>query len=545
MSTNAGLRRDRRTGSAGGGGCSASCTSEEAPSQSMIQSIGSSSARWLGARDYEKCVLLPKVEKVLRRIEEDHRQSNGQEEERTFVLVHPTPPTAIMRRISETEPQFKRLVSALLAGIEVRSMYAAGLFNAMHMRDAFADEDCCKAYSHLCSSFHASKTMGELQKFVRRAVTSGETYGWFAVGGGGDVPFVDLDPIVVYVDPPGEWVARTVENVPLKLTFLFEPGTSLTPVSTVSFMLPRYQSIQAVREHYMRCLHYSSRPSFIASSREEGEGAGKGAGGPQPQVLDETLVNQSAMNHHLESLIRESLATTRVSGPQERVQVQNKLHDYVSRLGSENIHRIRSQELLEKKVELLESRLRHLDGEAESFTPFHYDLPEGQRVDGSFLSVRPFDIAAVEEAYQREWYSVCTGLGADVTSPSGQARAGRRREADSGHPPSGLLGPQQRYREVIANELLAGWAKERKIPLEPASVKHGTWRLEDIASMQRILHPSKLAFLLSQILDIPLEQLWLPGDFWEEKSGLTAHAEGDKPWRSTERGCRGGEEGTA
>ena len=507
----------------------------------MIHSIGSLSARWLLARDYEKCVLLPKVEKVLRQIEEE-REVSGKHEERTFVVVHPTPSTTIMRRISETEPQFKRLVSALLAGIEVRTMYAAGLFSAMHMRDAFPDDECCKAYSRLCSSFRASKTMGDLQKFVRSAVTSGETYGWFAVGGGGDaseVPFVDLDPIVVYVDPPGEWVARTMENSPLQLTFLFEPGTSLKPVSTVSFMLPRYQSIQAVREHYMRCLHYSSRPSFIASSRDETQPGGRGAGGPQPQVLDETLVNQSAMNHHLEDLIRDSLATGRVSGAQTRVQVQNKLHDYVSRLGSENIHRIRSQELLEKKVELLETRLRRLDGEAETFTPFHYELPEGQRVDGSFLSVRPFDIVAMEDAYQTEWYRVCTGLGADVASPSGQARAGHHRQADWSHPPSGLLGPQQRYREVIVNELLVDWARYRNIPLEPAPVKHGSWRLEDIVSMQHILHPSKLAFLLSQILDIPLEQVQLRGDFWEEKSVLTARAEGDKTRRRPEASSRG------
>ena len=465
--------------------------------------------------EYEKCVFVPKVANILREIQEEY-DSKLKGTEHNFVLVHPTPSTMLLRRLSETEPQFKRLVSALVGGIGVRAMYAAGLFNTMHMHDAFTDEECCRAYSQLCSTFDGSKMMGDLQKFARDAVTSGETYGWFAVGrdeNKADVPFVDLDPVVVYVTPPGEWVARTIANRPLSLTFLFEPGTSMKPVSTVSSMLPRYQSMQTIRDYHLRALHYCSKPNFLASvlGPEESQ---RGTAASRSQVLDETLVNQSAMNDHLENLIRENVCTRRAPGDsaQKRVQVQNKLHEYVSRLGNEHIDRVRSQEMLQKKVEFLETQLRELRGEVDSFIPLRYDLPEGRKIDGSFLSVRPFDIVALEEAYQSEWYRACTGLDSDGPHWNRQDHR-HRRDLDRS---SGLLGPQQRYQEIIVNELLAEWAKESGIPLEVTSVKHRNWQVEDLMSMRHILHPSRLVFLLSQALDVPLTHVWLREERGEE-----------------------------
>ena len=466
-----------------------------------------SSSRWLAAEEYHKRVFLPKVKKVLCAIQKDF-EPQLKEVEHHFILVHPTPLTMLLRRISEEEPQFKRLVSTLTSGIDIKSMYAAGLFNVMQMRDVFPDEECSKAYSEMCNTFNCSELTGQLQKFARDAVISGETFGWFAVGEqSGKVPFVDLDAVIVYVCPTGEWVTRTADNEPLRLTFLTTPGQHLKPVSTVSIMLTRYQSMQVIRDYHMRALHYCSRPNFLTSVQSTDSGRKEGVS----EVLDETLVSQANMNHHLESLVKENVQGLRA---QKRVSVQNKLHEYVSQMGNDHIDRVRTQQTLQKKMQLLESQLKEIKGEVDNFRPFQYNLPEGQTLGGSYLSVRPFDIASIEEAYQREWFRVSTGI--DLGSRSRTRDDSDCNRDESSHNSRLMLLPQQRYMEVIVNELLSDWAREHKIPLEATSLKQKYWSLSDIISMREVLHPSRLNFLLSQVLDLPLEQISIDRKFEQQ-----------------------------
>lgn len=461
--------------------------------------IMNGSNRWLAAEEYMKRVFLPRVKKVLCSIQND-LEPQLREVEHNFVLVHPTPLTMLLRKISEEEPQFKRLVSTLTSGIDVKSMYAAGLFNAMQMGDVFSDEDCSKAYSEMCNVFNCSELTGQLQKFVRDAVISGETFGWFAVGeGGGRVPFVDLDAVIVYVSPTGEWVARTVDNEPLRLHFLTTPGKHLKPVSTVSIMLTRYQSMQVIRDYHMRALHYCSKPNFLTSVPSTDSHGKEGVS----EVLDETLVNQATMNHHLENLIKDSVHGLKA---QKRVSVQNKLHEYVSQMGNDHLDRVRTQQTLQKKMELLESQLKEIKGEVDNFKPFQYNLPEGQVIGGSYLSVRPFDIASLEETYQREWFRVSTGIDLGSRSRTRDDNNDFRRE-EPGQSSRLLLLPQQRYSEVIVNELLSDWARKHQIPLEATSLKQKSWHLKEIMSMREVLHPSRITFLLSQLLDLPLDQI--------------------------------------
>jgi hypothetical protein len=456
------------------------------------------SNRWLAAEEYQKRVFLPRVKKVLCSIQND-LEPKLKEVEHHFVLVHPTPLTMLLRRISEEEPQFKRLVSTLTSGIDVKSMYAAGLFNAMQMKDVFSDEDCSKAYAEMCNVFNCSELTGQLQKFARDAIVSGETFGWFAVGErGGGVPFIDLDAVIVYVSPTEEWVARSADNEPLRLHFLTTPGKHLKPVSTVSIMLTRYKSMQVIRDYHMRALHYCSKPNFLTSVQGTDSRGKEGV----PEVLNETLVNQATMNHHLENLIKDSVHGLKA---QKRVSVQNKLHEYVSQMGNDHIDRVRSQHVLQKKMEILESQLKEIRGEVDNFKPFQYNLPDGQAVGGSYLSVRPFDIASLEEAYQREWFRVSTGIDLGSRSRSRDDNDYRREEPGQG---SRLLFlPQQRYSEVIVNELLSDWAKKHEIPLEATSLKQKSWNLNEIISMREVLHPSRITFLLSQLLDLPLDQI--------------------------------------
>ena len=467
----------------------------------------SMSSRWLAANQYDKCVFVPKVRKVLQQIQEEY-EPQLKDSNYHFVLVHPSPTTLYLKSVAESEPHFKRLVSTLLNGIDIKSMYARGLFSAMNMDDVITDKECCKAFSEMCSTFSQSKLMGVLQKFARDAVISGETFGWFALGqyqaeGITEfaVPYIDLDAVIVFISPLEKWVARSLDGQPLELHFLLHPGQNFKPLSTVSFMLPKYLSMQTIRDYHMRSLHYSSKPNFVSSTQlPDSQNKNR-----HSEVLDQTLVNQATMNDHLENLIDSSVRHCSLAdSAQKRVQIQSRLHEYVSQMGQKQIKNSHEQNTLQKKVQLLEAQLAEIKGEMDHFQPYQYNLPEGLKIDSASLSVHPLDIVHMEEMYQREWFRVGTGMDYQQTLPRDEkvksfaANLSREKSVSS---------PQQKYQEIIVNELLSDWKNTHKIPLATASAKQKEWSLTELMAVREILPPSRLSFLLSEVLDVPIEHI--------------------------------------
>lgn len=447
--------------------------------------------------DYVENDLLPgRYRKLLADIEQEICTKPGREDEK-LVLVHPTEYTQSLLEIAQKEVHFQRIQTALTTAIDVKKMYAFGLFNALNMsRDGQTrDKDTEKMFVELVNLFCHSHTLGKLQQFIRDIVDAGEALGWLPYGEKDGCPFVPDRYVILYIPSADEFLARDIEGRDISISFINKLAMEMKPRSTVAFMKDRYHAMHMIRAYRMMSLHYASRPLYVTRDKEV-----KSCENDQ-QMLDVKIVNQNKVNETLENMISHNLAG--VPSKQKYTSTKHNWNNFVQQMSSDIVEKNRTNtELKQKLQEIVKCQKEN----NESFTPFSKHLDEGVDMAGSNLGVSSLDTTDEENQYEREW--LCTSLGGMDGHRTSYARRGQNPDESTKHSTgttqSFLEKKAKFYQNVIIYEILSTWLRENNIPLAVIPSESNTMNVPRLMEMKSCFSSSLFSMLLAHATDVPL-----------------------------------------
>ena len=424
-------------------------------------------------------------------IEEEYRQKQKNGEEIRLVLVHPTPFTSQLSKVSETNATFRTLCTAILSGIDVLEMFDHAL--RARMGGEGEGEYGRSLAAAVTRKFAESDTYRQLVKLAARVVETGETFSWIPLDRGGEdkrmrVPAVPGDQyLVVYVDPLDEWICRdTKNNRPLDLVFVQDPLPNLRPRSTVAYMLERCQFMERVTEDFLRASSFACTPYYLATDRHfEGDNDPQRNRTEQNNPLDPKLVNQSRVNEQLEHMIAANLqASSFANNTQRTTATHGKLTSYVSELGARYVSDARENRQLQRDVRDLTDRLQQLEESKAEPMPKRWTVPSDMEVSGSQLGVNPVDLLSHLRRHDSEWMAACLGY----VGPSSVGRSNNNNNNASSAPIDRelevffLKRKQRQYALLLLFAVLNDWMEASDIhlaiPLHFFSVQDGNLNLQ-------------------------------------------------------------------
>ena len=346
----------------------------------------------------------------MREIEEEYRAKY--KDEIRLVLVHPTPFTTQLSKVSQMNATFRTLCTAILSGIDILEMFDYALRARMGVK---GEEEYGRTLaSAVTRKFAESDTYRQLVKLAARVIETGETFSWIPLDRQlqqQDIPMISDQYVVVYVDPLGEWICRdTKNNRPLDLVFIQDPVLpSLRPRSTVAYMLERCQFMDRVTEDFLRASRFACTPYYLATDRHFEEENNKNK---NENPLDPKLVSQSRVNEQLENMIASNLQASSFANNNNNIQrttaTCGKLTSYVSELGARCVSDARENRQLQRDVRELTDRLQQ-ERKREEPMPKRWNVPRDMEVSGSQLGVNPVDLLSHARRHDAEWTAACLG----------------------------------------------------------------------------------------------------------------------------------------
>lgn len=468
---------------------------------------------FISGEEYENQIVSKKYDDLFKQLSEELKLAKKDEK---CVVIHPTTFTQNLLDIAENEVHFQKIVTALTTEIDVKKMYAFGLFNILIERDRNCNDKYESVFSDLFDIFCHSELVGKLQEFIRQTINCGEVLGWLPMGEKDGYPYVPKHYVIIFVPSTGEYVSRDIFGNDIKINFLNELGKGMKPQSTVAFMREKYYTMQMIRVCKMMSFHYASRPLYVTRDREkrtDGEVNEKSNG----NLLDVKLVNQHKVNETLEKMIDD----TDFGSMQKTVSRKNDLNKFLQQISNEMIENNKENSLLKQKIQEIKNEEK---GDV-LFKAFSRHLEGGTDMAGSNLSVPRMCIADEEHFYEREWICAAFG-GTDASMISGSSgakhsTAPRHRGGDTNREKTS--GEHQRstlfvsdtflekkavhYQNVIIYEQLSEWMRRHDIPLSVIPRQSKSSNLTNILQIKPMLSPSFFTVLLSHAIDVPLHFL--------------------------------------
>ena len=463
---------------------------------------------------YETQLLAKCFERILTQIEKEVSSREGMQDEE-LVVIHPTPYTLNLMEVAENEVHFQRIVTSLATTIDIKKMYAFGLFDALNISRGTSsskvrDEETEKVFFHLVDLFCRSPILGNLQQYVRDMVDSVEKLGWLPHGEKEDgCPFIPFHYVIIYLPSTGEYIARDIDGRHLSIHFINRLASQLKPRSTVSFMRERYFSMEMIRNYKMMSLHYASRPLYVTRERESK------APETDQQMLDVKIVNQNKVNETLENMISHNLPG--VASKQRMTSTKNNWSNFVQQISSDVVEKNKTNTKLKQKLkEIVKCQSEGgEEGGGQAFTPFSRHLEEGVDVAGSHLSVSSLDITEEENQYEREW--ICASFGgvddhraSHNTHGRQQVEGGRRSTEVTS---SFLEKKAVFYQNIIIYELLSSWLNEKGIPLAVIPSESNTMNVNKLMEMKSFFSTPLFSMLLSHATNVPLHYVVAENDY--------------------------------
>jgi len=447
----------------------------------------------VSAEHIENHFFQEKYQNIILDIQKDVSKKTGKENE-MMVIVHPTEYTQNLLEIAECEVHYERILTALATAIDMKKMYAFGLFNAMNASSSLEDRNAEseQLFHHLVNLFCHSETLGKLQEFVRDTVDSGESFGWLPCGEKNGFPFVPKHYVVIYVPSTDTYIARDIEGRNISLHFINKLATHFKPRSTVTFMKDRYHSMQMIRNYKMISLHYASRPVYLTKHKEEKTDEA------QQQMLDVKIVNQNKVNETLENMISQNLAG--LSSKQKYTSTKHSLNNFLQQMSSDIVEKNKTNTELKKK---LQEAMKTQTEQSDMFVPFSRQIEEGEEMAGSQLGVSFIDTREEETKYEREW--MCTAFGGiddHNTSHSRQRYDGKGKYSEDSH--SFVEKKALFYQNIIIYELLSAWVRVNDIPLSVIPSESKMMDVSRLMDMKNLFSPSLFSMLLSHATNVPL-----------------------------------------
>ena len=441
----------------------------------------------------EKHIMEEKYQNVILEIQKEISNSNKGDE--MLVLVHPTEYTKSLQEIAENEVHFQRILTALTTAIDIKKMYAFGLFNAMNGSSDVEQRniESEQLFHHLVNLFCHSDTLGKLQEFVRDTVDAGESLGWLPYGEKNGFPFVPRYYVVIYVPGTDTFIARDIDGQDITIQFINKLASQFKPRSSVSFMKDRFHSMQLIRNYKMISLHYASRPVYVTKQKEEKSEEA------QHQMLDVKIVNQNKVNETLENMISQNLAG--VTSKQKYTSTKQNLNNFLQQMSSDVVEKNKTNTQLKKKLqEAIKSQTEQTD---DMFVPFSRQLEEGLEMAGSQLGVTYLDTREEETKYEREW--MCTAFGG---IDGEKALHPRQKYDNKGNYSEGSNSFIEKkalfYQNVIIYELLSSWVNENNVPLAVIPSESKMMDVSRLMDMKSFISPSLFSMLLSHATNVPL-----------------------------------------
>ena len=447
----------------------------------------------ISGEQLEKHVLEEKYKNILFELQKEMCKTN--KDDQLLVLVHPTEYTKSILEIAESEVHFQRILTALTTAIDVKKMYAFGLFNAMigssdlEVRNAESEQ----LFHHLVDLFCHSATLGKLQQFVRDSVDAGESLGWLPFGEKNGFPFVPKHYVIVYVPATDTFVSKDIDGRDISIHFVNKLASQFKPRSTVTFMKDRFHSMQMIRTYKMISLHYASRPVYLTKQKEEK------AEEAQHQMLDVKIVNQNRVNETLENMISQNLAG--LTSKQKYTSTKHNLNNFLQQMPSDIVEKNKTNTELKKKLrEIIENQSEQSDN---MFVPFSRQLEEGIEMAGSQLGVSYIDTREEETQYEREW--MCTAFGGIDGNGALHSRLKYEHNGKySGGTNSFIEKKSLFYQNVIIYELLSSWVSKNNLPLAVIPFESKMMDLSHLMDMKSYISPSLFSMLLSHATNVPL-----------------------------------------
>ena len=381
---------------------------------------------WITRDEYEHKVRPTRLASVMKKIEEEYKdeiiKSKKTEKESGMLLIHPTEETLSLEYIADRNPTFKRVWTAITNGIDIFEMHHHHL--ATRMTDGGKADNERRLLGGISTCLGQSGIAEKLRQLVERVVWHGETFGWVPIQDiEGEVPNIPRDYVIAKLIPSGEVIVRDYNNQPCRIVFLCDPDTTMRPRSTVSYMTDKCQVMDFLRQQYLQLIFYSSKPAYIASYKTDDEEKGKG-----DKLLDAKLANQSRINEELETMVSQTVRSTRFANtPQQRTTLGGNIYSFVSGLGSKHIQEKRERETLERKIEELQQCLEQCNQNSKIYPPFRWVLPEHLEAAGTHLQVQPFDILALERRHDMDWMVTSIGSINGVEASQNHNRTGTDR----------------------------------------------------------------------------------------------------------------------
>ncbi len=404
---------------------------------------------WTSTDSYTRHVRSHRLRRVMDEIKNDYetkaKTATPENDTAHFVLIHPSETTAQLAETARCDPNFRRVCTAIESGVDMLTMYARSV------RQAMGTAASSKLVDATMQKFADSGVLGELQKLATQVIENGETFSWVVLHRPSptSVPVVPRDYVIVYVDVLDKWVVRDMDNNQLELHFISALASNLMPRSTVSDMVGQCQRLNSIREHFLSACHFACHPLYLLSERT----ADGSSGARRGDVLDPKLVNQARVNEQLESMIRTSVAN---STQKSSASVSHSLSSYVSELGACHVNDTRQRRQLERDVCDLNERLAHLDdGAVADLTPRKWTVPADKEVSSSHLAVSLPDILAHERRHDAVWSAVSFGCRDTDTSTK---RADRGATPKAGMEEVAFLRKKQRsYQVLLICNILRKW----------------------------------------------------------------------------------------
>lgn len=429
---------------------------------------------WITQEEYQTNTQQEKINHVLKNIEDDYKERILKAQKRNgcistgLLLVHPTQDTLSLKNLSEESPNFRRICTAIANGINIVDMYSESLSEKMGAQENNDEEK--KLLHGMLRRFGNAGLLSNMRLLINNVIEVGETFSWVPFRDSpNNVSIVPHNYVIVYFVPDNEWVARDLDNNPLKLLFINEVDSMMRPSSTVSYMMKPSYDMHLLRCHFLQSVIFASKPSYVASFHRQSDASKKGT---ETKLLDDTLVNQAKINEELGSMVMDKVRASAkyADNPQKRTTFHGNLNSFVSDLSSSHLSEMKEKRLLELNVHELKQKLKkENENDMRDGHPHRWMIPEDYDVSSVNLRVQPVDLLSFERRHDKEWLATCTGFNGEGS----YVRGAKERSSESSHMEMlHMVRKQRMYSHIIIYDILRMWIEKSGISFSIPQDKH-------------------------------------------------------------------------